>query len=123
MLGESGSGKSTFIKNLLKKFQRFMLNSLPSSSLTGDKGDLRESIKHYIFTEFDKPLNEEQIQVGKPTTKYEKYKIKCPNVKKYQNFQFNIIDSPGYGSVLNNEIWINDVVQYIQKSVSFCYII
>jgi septin family protein len=114
VVGESGTGKTTFIKNLLKKFQRFMINSYTSN---GSENKENQTSRQYIYSEFNKPINEDSIRPGKKTVKYDKFRIKCPTVNKYQSFQFNIIDSPGYGTELNNELWMNDIIQYIQKNV------
>jgi septin family protein len=121
VVGESASGKTTFIKNLLKKFQRFMSNSVMSSNNSNGGNINNDNKKNYIFSEFDEPLNVDKITSGKPTMTYQKYKVKCPNLQKFQNFTFNIIDSPGYGSSVNNEVWIKDINDYIKKSVKNIY--
>lgn len=92
-----------------------MINSFTHNGSNENKENMTS--RQYIYSEFNNPISEESIKPGKQTSKYDKYKIKCPSVHKYQNFQFNIIDSPGYGSDLNNEIWVKDILQYINKTV------
>lgn len=112
VVGESGSGKTTFIKNMLKKFKNCIL-----SSTNLNNNDLLSSKRHFIYSELDKPINEDSIRVAKPTLAFEAYKVKYPYGK--QNATYKIIDSPGYGNNIDNNLWIDDVLRYIKKNVLY----
>ena len=53
--------------------------------------------------------------IGKSTIQFETYNLK--NFLQKQNFNFNLIDSPGYNSNTNTKEWFENILGYIHNKV------
>ena len=95
VVGERGLGKTTFINCFLEK--------------------LKQSNNDMIYTDdsFIKANNSSQ---DKKTDSYISYKYKC--LIPSQNFNIEIIDTPGYGSDLNIRNWLIDLKRFIKLRVN-----
>lgn len=93
IVGESNSGKTTFIKNFLKKVEKLSSHSGKSSDNYNDffAKDGNQSNEFKVFT-----VNTLSIS---------------------QNYNLRMIDSPGYCSRFNKDEWLNYIIEFINNKV------
>ena len=112
--GESGSGKTLFIKNFLKKIEKNVKNS---TSHLKNKLDYNAKIEFDVYNSEDKLIFENDIQVGIPTKEFIEYRIN--NLSLTQNNKFRIIDSPGYSGTKDSQSNTTKVIEYINYKVKY----
>ena len=94
VVGENGNGKTTFIKCFQNKSQKSNLNfSNTSNNLSKNNkyGDILTEQSTDSFHAFE--------------------------MSNAYNAKFNLIDSPGYGSNIDNQKWINMIVKFLEDRV------
>lgn len=97
--GESGSGKTTFIKC----FQKF------AKKKSSDVSHKTDKVQNATETE-----SSDKASTFQKTSSFEVYNIQELNFK---NYNFNLIDSPGYGSLGENRKWISEIKSFIKSKV------
>jgi hypothetical protein len=103
VLGRDGIGKTTFIKSLLKEFEKLI-----HSRIGGDDLNINSDSEPLILSQCDKSITEEDIQIRKTLT-FESFRVKVGSNN------FKIIDSPGLS--INTDEWVNDIIKYINRHV------
>ena len=113
--GESGSGKTLFVKNFLKKISKNIKNS---NSQQKSKFNVPSRDEFIVYDSEDKLITESDILIGVPTKEFVEYKVNSLNMTK--NDIFKIIDSPGYSGTRDSQTIANKVVEYINEKVWSC---
>lgn len=115
VLGESGSGKTTFIKNFLKKVEKLNVKG------KNNQNDISlDNNSFNVYSEQNFPINEDDIKTGINTSKFVSYKVN--HLSNSHNYNFRIIDSPGYKSYSSQADWYNQIIEYINLKVRTFFI-
>ena len=112
VVGESGSGKTSFIKTFLKKVEKM---SNKGKNYNDGFSSLDNNSSFNVFSEKNDPINEEDIKEGIFTSEFESYIVN--NLSSSHNYNFKIIDSPGYGSNCSQTEWLNKILEYLHIKV------
>jgi septin family protein len=110
--GESGSGKTLFVKNFLKKISK---NIKKSNTQQKSKFNNPSRDEFNVYDSNDKLIAESDIYVGIATKEFIEYKVNCLSMTK--NNIFKIIDSPGYSGTRDSQTIANKVIEYIHDNV------
>lgn len=113
--GESGSGKTLFIKNFLKKAEKNLKLNIKENYDSNPKnmGDLFSGFN--VTNSEGKYILENEILVGTPTKGFDEYIVNNLSISK--NNVFRIIDSPGYSGTRDSQMISTNVVEYINEKV------
>jgi septin family protein len=111
VVGESGAGKTTFIKNFLKKVEK-----LTTKGKNNQNDISMENNSFNVYCEQNFPINEDDIKSGIYTSKFDSYKVN--HLSNSHNYNFRIIDSPGYPSHGKQNDWLNQILEYIHRRVT-----
>ncbi len=126
VIGESGTGKTTFIKCFLNKMQK-QCNSNNSSTnenshsfFVNNNFNEKRSLTFNMIEDviFEKDEDEASLEKkinNSSTLSFTAHTVKHISSKKYN--QITLIDSPGYGHSLNNKKWLKEIIEYIKKRV------
>ena len=100
--GESGIGKTTFIKCFQKISKKYTENLINSDKKNKNEFKYKTSSKS------------EKKHIQNSTIDFENYTIN----NQEKNFNFNMIDSPGYGGYMDNNCWLNKMINYLISQVN-----
>ena len=126
VIGESGSGKTTFIKCFLDKMRKSSnINNNTSSTRENSDSNIKNNtnknnnifntklIEDVFFMSDEDDINRNdfasKLVFNSHTVQY--------TTTNNKNFEFKIIDSPGYGNSLNNKKWLVEIIDYVKKRV------
>ena len=103
IVGESMSGKTFFIKNFIKKFDK--ISKLKNTVL---EQNLNLDLENEML------VNEQEFVKSK--RKFDLYDLSYLSIS--QNYYLRLFDSYGYSSELNKNDWLNDIIEFISNKVS-----
>ncbi|CAH6721174.1 seventh homolog of septin 1 [[Candida] jaroonii] len=117
VVGESGTGKTTFVNSLLSKkvmAHRFENSNLAivdtnTISFTSAKNVTLPNTSILTRNDFDPAIAHEEPGIAITETKVEI--IDDANTK----LQLTIVDTPGFGDNLNNEVCFNEIENYLKQ--------
>lgn len=124
VVGESGTGKTTFVKSFLNKMQKRNNTNINESSTNensysicfqnnlNEKKNLTLNLIEDII--FENSM-EKKFNSFDSTLSFTSHTVKHSTNNK-QNL-FTIIDSEGYGQSLNNKKWLQQLINYFKKRV------
>jgi septin family protein len=130
VIGESESGKSTFIKCFMNKMQKSCNNHNKSyNSSTNENSDnvlkdnkntqipkndttLRDLIESALL---QNQAKEDNNGAMKDSVVFKENFVQYSTPSK--RFKFNLIDSTGYGQTLNNKSWLSEIMKFVKKRV------
>jgi septin family protein len=129
VVGESGTGKSTFIKSFLSKMRKSHYPNDVNNYSTNEnseqpynnKDNMKKEMKFNMIedslfhTEEEEKDSENLNFQSSRTMNFNAHTLKFLSPKKIN--KFTIIDSPGYGHSLNNKKWLFQIIDYIKKRV------
>ena len=103
IVGESMSGKTFFIKNFIKKFDK--ISKLKNTVL-----------EQNLNLDLENEMLVDEQEFVKSKRKFDLYDLSYLSIS--QNYYLRLFDSYGYSSELNKNDWLNDIIEFISNKVS-----